>query len=172
MWLATLLAIMLVGPAVQGAGQSPLAPALARFRFLVGEWEAIGGAGEGAGRATFAVGLQGRAITRTSYAEYPASGERPAYRHDDLMIIYADADTAKADYYDNEGHVIRYVVTSPRAGQAVFVSTGSPTAPRYRLTYIMSSDSTQRGTFEIAPPGSPDAYTTYLAWTSRKVASR
>jgi prepilin-type N-terminal cleavage/methylation domain-containing protein len=36
----------------------------------------------------------------------------------------------------------------------------------------MAADSSQRGTFEIAPAGSPDAYPTYLAWTSRRMATR
>ncbi len=172
MWIALWLALVLPGPAAPGRVQGTLAPALEPLRFLLGEWEAVDGRAGESGRAAFAVGLQGRVITRTSYAEYPASGERPAYRHDDFMIVYADADTAKADYYDNEGHVIRYVVTSPRAGQAVFVSAGPPAAPHYRLTYVMEADGSQRGTFEIAPPGSPGAYATYLAWTSRRVAPR
>ncbi len=173
MWIGILFALMLARPGVPGTGQGTLAPALAPFRFLLGEWEAVrDSANGGVGRATFSVGLQGRVITRTSFAEYPARGGRPAYRHDDLMNIYADADTARADYYDNEGHVIRYVVTSPRAGQAVFVSTGPQTAPHYRLSYVMGADSLQRGTFEIAPPGSPEDFRAYLSWTSRLVAPR
>jgi hypothetical protein len=34
---------------------------------------------------------------RASFAEYPAAGERPAPRHDGLMVSHAAGDTTEAD---------------------------------------------------------------------------
>ena len=42
------------------------------------------------------------------------------------------------------------------------------TIARFRLTYTRSSSTTLRGTFEIAPPGKPDAFALYLSWTAHK----
>ncbi len=152
------------------------APApLDALAFLIGEWEAEGGGAAGAGRGgfTFARGLQDRVIVRTNHAEYPASGEGPASRHDDLMVVHAaEGGEIRADYYDSEGHVIRYVVTTPRAGNVVFLSEAAGGAPRFRLTYTLADDGRLDGLFEIAPPGKPDAFATYLRWTSRRVAVR
>jgi len=162
--LSALAAFTLVAQAGVPAELKPL-------RFLIGEWEAVGSGkpGTASGSATFASGLQERVITRTSYAEYPGSEGKPAVRHDDLMVIYVDSDAqVKADYYDNEGHIIRYHVQTSPDSTAAFVSEVSPTSPRYRLTYRMGIDGLLRGSFEIAPPGKPEAFTVYLSWTSRK----
>src|SRR5258706_3680812 len=86
-------------------GQSP-AP-LALFQFLLGEWEGIGDQAGATGGFTFTPGVQDRVIVRTNYSNTPASGRRPASRHDDLMVIYVDAGRVKADYFDTESHVIR-----------------------------------------------------------------
>jgi hypothetical protein len=146
---------------------TPIAP----LRFLVGTWDSAGGGapGQANGTATFAPGLQDRVLIRTSFAEYPAAGDRPASRHDDLMVIYAVNDKdLRADYYDSEGHVIRYAVRSPGAGRASFLSDALPDAPRYRLTYDLRADGVLAGSFEVAPPGQPGAFTSYLTWESRK----
>jgi hypothetical protein len=144
------------------------------LEFLLGEWEASGGGkpGEAAGGATFARGLQGRVIIRTSYAEYSASAQAPASRHDDLMVIYAgDGAAIRADYYDNEGHVIRYAVTVAGPGEVSFVSEIASGAPRFRLSYRLDSDGILNGEFAMAPPGKPEAFARYLGWESRKAAS-
>jgi hypothetical protein len=82
--------------------------------FLLGDWVGEGSseAGPGSGVASFHVDLQKRVIVRTNHAEYPAAKERPAYVHDDLMIIYRESknEPFQAIFFDNEGHVIRYVV--------------------------------------------------------------
>ncbi len=143
---------------------------LAPLQFLLGEWQAVGSGkpGEGTGSSTFSMTVQDHVLLRTSFAAYPPAGDKPAYRHDDLMVVYVDVDSlVKAEYIDNEGHVIRYTVRSPAPGEAVFVSPASPATPRYRLTYKLLPDSTLTGTFEIAPPGKPEAFSTYLNWTSR-----
>jgi len=160
------------------AGSSLLAsePAeLEPLAFLVGEWPGPGGGqpGVASGSAVFARGLQDRVIVRTSYAEYPATAGRPASRHDDLMIIYATPEGGvRADYYDNEGHVIRYVVQSPAPGRAVFLSEPVGGQPSFRLSYALDAAGVLKGEFAIAPPGAPDAFKQYLSWESRKAGGR
>jgi len=48
------------------------------------------------------------------------------------------------------------------------LSEKSGSQPRYRLSYAKLKDGTLRGRFEIAPPGQPEAFKTYLEWTARK----
>ncbi|MFI5184524.1 MAG: hypothetical protein ACHQNV_09005 [Vicinamibacteria bacterium] len=146
-------------------------PELERAAFLLGSWSGSGAGqpGEGSGEAEFVRGLQDRVILRRSHAEYPAAPGRAAFRHDDLMVIYPGAEGAlRADYYDNEGHVIRYVVDVPAADRAVFVSEAAAGAPRFRLSYALEATGVLRGQFEIAAPDAPQAFKPYLAWESRK----
>jgi hypothetical protein len=141
---------------------------LAAFEFLLGTWEAVGEGTGATGGFTFAPAVQDRVILRTNYSNTPASVDKPASRHDDLMTIYVDAGIVKADYIDSEGHVIRYAAQT-RDGEVRFVSEIKPSEPRYRLTYTKKSADTIDGKFEIAPPGTPEAFAPYLAWTARKV---
>lgn len=105
---------------------------------------------------------------RKSYAEYPATDERPASRHDDLMIVYADAEgRLRADYFDSEGHVIRYAIHAG-GDSAEFVSDAVAGAPRFRLTYTKSGPEQLSLKFEIAPPGKPDSLKTYIDATLRR----
>jgi hypothetical protein len=166
------VAIAIVGGLLAGstALAGPPAP-LEPLAFLIGEWEAAGAGqpGSGTGRAVFSRALQDRVILRSSYAEYPGSGAAPGSRHDDLLVVYVAADGAvRADYYDSEGHVIRYRVTSPAPGQAVFVSEPETGKLRYRLSYELAPRDVLRGEFAIAPPDEPTAFKPYLAWESRR----
>lgn len=140
--------------------------------FLLGAWDAganAGAPGQGAGGCVFRLDLQDKVIVRTSHAEYPAAGGRPAATHDDLMIVYAgEAGGLRADYYDNEGHVIRYGVTANADGSVSFLSDVAGGAPRYRLGYRPGTDGAVEGRFEVAPPDKPDAFRTYLTWEMTK----
>ena len=158
------LAVIVSTGAVGAQGSAPLAP----FQFLLGEWEGISDQVGATGGFAFAPGVQDHVIVRTNYSNTPASGGRPASRHDDLMVIYVDAGLVKAEYFDNEGHVIRYAA-EPRADRVAFVSEVKPGEPRYRLTYTQGSATALTGTFEVAPPGKPDDFAPYLSWTARKV---
>jgi hypothetical protein len=158
----SLALILLTGTA---GGESPAT--LASFQFLLGQWEAIGDQAGATGGFTFSPGVQDRVIVRTNYSDTPAIGGKPASRHDDLMVIYVDAGIVKADYFDSENHVIRYVA-EVRPGQVMFLSEIKPSEPRYRLTYTRASD-VLNGKFELAPPGRPESFSPYLSWTARKI---
>ena len=160
--LVSLVLIVLTGLA---RGENPAT--LASFRFLLGQWEGVGDQAAATGGFTFAAGVQDRVIVRTNYSNRPTNAAQPASRHDDLMIVYVDGGVVKADYFDSEGHVIRYVAET-RSGEVMFRSEIRAAEPRYRLTYRRASE-TLIGTFEVAPPGKPEAFSPYLSWTARKV---
>ncbi|MDD5543653.1 MAG: hypothetical protein PHX83_10815 [Acidobacteriia bacterium] len=162
-----LMILSMTASTLVAAEADPLAP----LNFLLGRWEGAGGGtpGQGGGFSEFTKDLQGRVIVRRNSADYPATSNRPAYSHNDLMIIYCDASkTLRADYYDNEGHVIRYAIHTDTLNGVVFVSDPLPKEPRYRLTYKPSPAGQLEGKFEIAPPGKPETFSTYLSWTMRK----
>jgi hypothetical protein len=148
---------------------APLEP----LHFLAGTWEAAGGAKEmqGAGKTTFEVVNQGHAMVRKNFASYPATPQRAAYRHDDLMVIYPDGSRVRADYFDSEGHIIHYTVTIASDGSAVFVSDVIANTPRYRLTYAPDAKTgTVQGKFEVASPATPETFAPYLAWSAHRTS--
>lgn len=161
--LASLPLIMLTGTT---RGESPAA--LASLQFLVGQWEAIGDQAGATGGFTFAPSVQDRVIVRTNYSNTPATAGKPASRHDDLMVIYVEAGVVKADYFDSEGHVIHYVAAA-RSAEVVFLSEVKASEPRYRLIYRRGSANALNGTFDVAPPGKPDSFESYLSWTAQRV---
>lgn len=126
------------------------------LQFLAGHWtgEGSGQPGQGAGSFSFASDVQGKVLVRKSFAEYPPANGKPAFRHDDLMVVYRDETSRdfRAIYFDNEDHVIQYWV-KPADGVVVFQSQGPRTAPRYRLTYTSAGADRLKIQFEIAPPG-------------------
>ena len=141
--------------------------------WLIGDWVGSGGGGSGKGSGSFSFesDVQGRILVRKSFAEYPATADAPAYRHDDLMVVYREGKNLKAVYFDNEDHVIRYAVNVSADGSFVeFVSEASPGAARFRMTYRKSSDTTLAGQLETAPPGKP--FATYLEWTAEKRSTK
>ena len=149
-----------------GAGAQP--DALSHLRFLVGDWRAVDTPAGETGAFTFTLAVQDHIIVRTNEASYAATADRPASRHDDLLVIFSENGSLKADYFDNEGHVIRYTVQTPAPKVATFVSDASAREPRYRLTYRGDAQGALVGSFEIAVPGSPDAFKPYLSWKAQR----
>jgi hypothetical protein len=167
--------VVVVALAASGLGSSPagaeVPKGLEPLGFLLGDWQAEGGGkpGEASGGFTFASGLQGRVIVRTNHAEYPATADKPSSRQEDLMVLYpTESGEIRADYYDSEGHVIHYVGSTPSGSELTLVSEVSSGAPRFRLGYKLRADGVLDGRFEIAPPGKPESFGPYLAWTSRR----
>lgn len=138
---------------------------------FLGAWEGAGGGGpgQGSGGFTFTTELQGAVLVRHNYAQYPATKDKPAYRHDDLMVIYPDASGKKtrADYWDNEGYVIHYVVGFT-GHKLVMVSDAGQPGPRYRLTYVKTGDNDLKLTFEIAPPEAPEKFKIYIEASAKR----
>jgi hypothetical protein len=163
-------AVLLTLALVANSAMSAAPKDLDALTFLLGTWTASGGGkpGEGTGSTTFSLSLQDRIILRTNHADYPATAKGPASRHDDLMVIHAgEAGGIRAEYYDNEGHVIHYAVTSATPGTATFVSDPISGAPRFRLEYKLGENGTLKGEFAVAPPGKPEGFSPYLTWESR-----
>lgn len=168
-YLLVLVIAMCVGAsAADQPGWGPVEP-------LLGDWtgEGGGGPGQGTGWFSFKPDLQGRVVVRKNHSEYPASKERAAAVHDDLMVVYREAqDTAfHAIYFDSEGHTIRYEVQPGANGREVaFVSAAEPAAPRYRLTYTRVESDRLKIKFEIAPPGHADQFATYIEANARRAS--
>jgi hypothetical protein len=142
---------------------------------LLGRWvgEGEGGPRQGSGWFSFEPDLQGAALIRKNHSEYPETKDRPAYAHDDLMVMYVDSNTkqTRAFYVDGESHIINYKATVSADGNTfTFLSDLLPTSPRYRLTYVKTQPDTLTITFEIAGPGKPDEFTKYITASARRVA--
>jgi hypothetical protein len=153
----------------QGASQTQAADPWKALRFLLGTWEAKtqGGSAEAAasGAYTFRLELRGHVLARHS-ASAGCSG--PAdfdCEHGDLLYLYQDAagEALKAIYFDNEGHVIHYGVTTPAPNTAVLVSDASPNGPQYRLTYELKG-AVMLGKFQVRMPGQSEFHS-YLEWS-------
>ena len=147
------------------------------YRFLVGEWTGEGGGepGKGSGQFSFAWDLQEKVLVRRNRAEYPAAQGRPAVLHEDLMVIYrADqSGPTRAIYFDNEGHVINYAASISEDGRTLtFLSDAVPANPRFRLSYSKGKDDAITIKFEMAPPGKPDGFKTYLEGSARRQTER
>jgi len=139
----------------QDAPKSRWAP----LEFLIGEWEGEGGGGpgQGSGGFSFLPDQGGTVLVRKNRADYAASNGRPARSHTDLMFVYKDEGDPKlhAIYFDAEDHVIHYYVEASADGNRVqFVSKGPD---RVAIQ------------FEIAPPGHPGEFKTYIDAAARRV---
>ncbi len=156
--------------------QAPLNVAAADpFRslaFLEGTWDANvqnNAAVKLAGRYTFTRELDGHILARHATND-PGCKAPTSFdcSHSDLLYIFQDAPGSclKADYFDNEGHVIHYEVSTPTPTSVVFLSTPGP-GPQFRISYQLSGR-VMTGRFQMHMPGQGD-WRTYLEWSgSRK----
>ncbi len=131
-----------------------------QLQFLIGSWSSpvSGQPGEGvAGSTTFSYQLDKKIVVRSSRAEFaPEPGQAKGLVHEDLLIIYQQPGEThlRAIYFDNETHIIHYVVSFPEKQPAVvFESEATPTSPRARLVYEMTPDGSLTIEFFVAPPG-------------------
>jgi hypothetical protein len=143
---------------------------------VLGDWIADSSQGKPgsatSGTLSFAYDLDRHVIVRRDRSDYPAApapGGRPAFTHEGLAVIWPDsAGALHASSFDNEGHTIEYDVQVAE-GSLVFVSPAKPGSPRFRLTYKTIPTGLAIH-FEIAPPGQPDKFSTYVEGTVHRAA--
>ena len=140
-----------------------------KLSWLIGEWkgEGVGQPGKGGGTFSFTPDLGNNIIVRKSHSEYPAADNKPAIIHDDLMVIYMDhpGSTAKAIYFDNEGHTINYNLTYSDKS-IIFTSDRIPNTPVFRLVYELIENSKVNTRFEMSQDG--EKFTSYVEGISKK----
>lgn len=141
-----------------------------KWIWLIGEWkgEGNGQPGQGDGTFTFYNDLDGKVLIRKSHTAFPANGNKPAFAHDDLMIVSLDyaGNPAKAIYFDNEGHTIQYAI-SYGANAVILQSEKIANIPVFRLTYTSLDSQTVGVKFEMSGDGMK--FITYLEGKSTKV---
>jgi hypothetical protein len=142
------------------------------LQFLIGTWEARtegGSAGAvGTGDYTFQLELRNHILSRHAAG---AECKGPAdfnCEHGDLLHVYQDAPgkPIRAIFFDNEGHVIHYDVSTPNPSSAIFLSDPSQPGPQYRLSYELK-DGIMFGKFGMRMPGQAE-FTAYLKWSGRR----
>jgi hypothetical protein len=171
MKIRLILTIVLLGVITNSFSQQ--SPKWEKWDWLLGEWKGEGNGlpGQGGGTFSFTFDLDKNIIIRKSHSEYPASENRPAVIHNDLMIIYPDfqGNPSKAIYFDNEGHTINYSIAYTE-NSIVLLSEKSNNIPTFRLTYTLLDNGTVNTKFEMSPDG--EKFTTYIGGVSSKVVKK
>jgi hypothetical protein len=118
-------------------GQAAKVDRWAPLSFLIGEWvgEGGGGPGQGSGGFSFLPEQNGNVLVRKNWPDYPASKDRPAVSHTDLMIVYEEDAKLRAIYFDSEGHVIHYEVEAAGDGS---INRPRPSATSNNFGHIYS----------------------------------
>ena len=163
--------LVAVSVCAQSAPSTPADP-WAPLAFLQGTWDARtpGDANVTAmGTYTFRTELGNHILARHSTTAAGCKG--PATfdcDHGDLLYVYRDAPTQalKAIYFDNEGHVIHYDVSSPAANSVMFLSDSSQPGPQFRLLYDLKAN-VMYGKFQVHMPGQTE-WKSYLEWSGAK----
>ncbi len=129
--IAWIFPLLLALSSVAQTAPAPGTDTWKALAFLQGTWDARTTGGSGVisnGTYTFRQELQNHILARhTSSDRSECKG--PAdfdCDHGDLLYVYQDAPAQplKDIYFDNEGHVIHYGVSTPTATTAVFLSDG------------------------------------------------
>lgn len=154
--------------------QGPSQPASDPFKplaFLEGTWDANvqnNAAVKLTGRYAFTRELGGHVLARHATSD-PGCKAPTSFdcAHSDMLYVFQDMPSSalKADYFDNEGHVIHYDVTTPTPTSVVFLSAPGP-GPQFRMSYELAG-SVMTGKFQMHMPGSDD-WRTYLEWSGKR----
>lgn len=155
-----LLSFTLFSILMPARGQQSAAPNWDRWNWLIGEWvgEGDGQPGKGSGSFSLLPDLDKKVLVRKNHSEYPATKDKPATVHDDLMIVYG-GEPGKAIYFDNESHVINYGISSSDSS-IVLTSGKMDKMPVFRLTYLLIDSNTITVKFEMSMNGG-ETFMTY-----------
>jgi hypothetical protein len=140
------------------------------LRFLLGAWDArvTAGPAQGSGSYLFQTELGGHVLVRHSATGSCKGPLNFNCEHSDLLYIYTEEAGAgyQAIYFDNEGHVIHYRVTTAGPASATFLSDEKQPGPQFRLIYELKN-SVMSGKFQIRAPGARE-FRSYLEWEGAK----
>ncbi len=164
------LAFSLPSAAEPQGGKDPWAA----WRFMLGDWvgEGTGEPGAASSEFSFHPALSGKILIRRNRTDIRATTDHPASTHEDLLVVYLEGSETRAIYFDNEGHVIHYKASFSADGNTLtFLSAVEPPAPRFRLTYQKGANETLKISFDIAPPGKPEAFSTHIGGSAHRKAS-
>ena len=174
---STFLLVIFLSAAVNMPAQAPAKtpPAQDPFQalsFLEHNWVAnTNGSGgvKSTGTYTFRRELGGHILARRSSSDVACKG--PAdfdCGHGDMLYVYQEApgQPLKAIYFDNEGHVIHYDVSTPAPASVVFLSEPSQPGPQFRLTYEVKG-ALMVGKFQSRMPGQSE-WNSYLEWSGQR----
>ncbi len=141
-----------------------------KFNYLIGEWrgEGSGNPGMGEGSFSFNFDLGKNILVRKNHTIFPATENRPASVHDDLLIIYKNmkGEADKAIYFDNEKHTINYSVAASD-DKLIFTSEKIAGVPVFRLTYSPLGTDKVNIKFEMSQDG--QKFMTYLEGNALKI---
>jgi hypothetical protein len=170
MVLLVLLNAFVVLPGSKAAAAAEQDDPWKPFQFMMGEWVGASSAQSqvsGQGEFSLAYDLDKKILVRRNRNSVMAKAGKDAAIHQDLMIIYPQppGGSFRAEYFDNEGHVIHYGITVAEH-KIVFESDSSVAGPRYRLTYEQKPDGLLEIDFEIAAPGK--AFQRYISGTVKR----
>jgi hypothetical protein len=171
--MALILPLLLALPVVAQSAPPSVTDPWKALAFLQGTWEAKTTGGEAGAtvlgtytfRAELGNHILARHMTNIEACKGPAAFDCD---HGDLLYVYQDAhgQPLKAIYFDNEGHVIHYDVSTPDATTALFLSDSSQPGPQFRLLYELKG-ATMSGKFQVRMPGQSD-WKSYLEWNGAK----
>lgn len=174
------LALLIVVVVLTACGVAAQAPAQisaktdpwAGIRFLMGSWGAktTGGMAQAQASAGYAFRLELRdhVMARHSRSGSCTAPDDFNCQHSDLLYIYpsGNGQALQAIYFDNEGHVIHYDVSTPKPRQVVFLSDAAQPGPQFRLSYELL-DGVMTGKFELKMPGQTE-FMSYLEWSGKR----
>ena len=144
----------------------------AGIRFLLGSWEAktTGGVAQAQVSASYSFRLELRdhVLARHSRSGSCSAPDDFDCQHSDLLYVYPASTGAalEAIYFDNEGHIIHYAVSTPKPGTVVFLSDPAQPGPQYRLSYTFLAG-VMSGQFEMKMPSQTE-FTSYLEWNGKR----
>jgi hypothetical protein len=158
-------------PAQNAPNTAPGRTSWKPLEFLIGTWAAKtqgGSAAAATGAYLFQLELRDHVLARhASTAECKGPADFNC-EHADLLYVYENApgQPYKAIYFDNEGHVIHYDVSTPTPTTAIFLSSPSLPGPQFRLSYERKG-LTLYGKFQMRMPGQQE-FMSYLEWSGEK----
>jgi hypothetical protein len=98
----------------------------------------------------------GAVLLRRDHTDLFDAAGKPAGAMDQIMMIYPEGGTLRADYSDGT-HVIHYLAAIVKPGESVeFTSAARPDTPTFRLAYHLTAPTTLEVTFSMAQPGGAD----------------